>query len=360
MTGFFLIIFIVLFIEIITNFFGFLSVGLAMNKFMLIGVIISVASAFYWWISSLSYDDYKLKEKIMKRFFGSDSSGSNSSGSDSGGSNLPAVRELNVYEFTMQQLNEQLLYELTAPKPLIFKGLGNKRLQLDVDRLWILHEYIQATLAIQQSLGDLRVEEAISYEKFEAFSKIQINELKEKVRKSELSLLIIEDQYIKEQTKLRTDVERMKIDLVMLKDSRNMALDNHKMSLEERRFAMADRETVLLYQKNKLEAEEYCMKLKAVSDSSINEKVVALFDKIITELSLDRITPSQVLILVSIFGKGGSNSVDDFETNKKKVEQQIEIMKQDTEILRQESRQKFYETEQQRFKLKKFEMDFDE
>jgi len=353
----------VLVMEWITQIFGFFSVGLTMNKYMIMATIAFILGFIYLKFSSLSYKDYKLKEKIMKRFFGSDSSGSNSrgsisSGSNSGGSNLPAVREINVYDLTMQQLNEELLFVLTTPKPLIFKGWSNNRLKLDVERLKLFHEYIQDTLAIQQSLCDLRVEEAISYKKFEAFSKLKIIELEADVKKAEFNFKLLEDYYENEVTRLRTDTERMKIELQMLQNSVKIDQENHAMNMLERSYGLTDRESLIALNKMKTEAEIYCLKLKADSEYVISTKVAALFDKIIKDLQMDDITPSQVLVLISIFGKGGVPTVEDFEVKKQLLVEEINRMKQENEYKKYEAREKFIETEHKQFKLEKDRLNY--
>ncbi|GAB1444154.1 hypothetical protein MASR2M39_30000 [Ignavibacteriales bacterium] len=231
----------VLVMEWITQIFGFFSVGLTMNKYMIMATIAFILGFIYLKFSSLSYKDYKLKEKIMKRFFGS-----NSGGSNYGGSNLPAVREYDLYDVTLNQLKEESLYLALSPKPIIFKGWVNKRLQSDVDRLKILHEYIKTTIAIQQSLGDLRVEEAISYQKFEAFTKLKLIELDSDVKKEEYNLMVLNDRYENEKTRLRTDTERMKIELQMLQNSIKIDQENHAMNMLERSYGLTDRRVLLL------------------------------------------------------------------------------------------------------------------
>src|ERR1035437_9244173 len=121
------------------------------NIFNILALISAVIIVIYFWASSKSYKDYKIKDKIMKLFEGSN--------------NLPdkKEKEIDLSTIDLNGLVAELQRVLTSPAPIFFKGWGNMRLQLDVDRLGLLNDYIQNVMAAGQSFVRLKADAVISY-----------------------------------------------------------------------------------------------------------------------------------------------------------------------------------------------------
>jgi len=348
-------IFVILIIEVLSQIFGFFYIGFSMNKYMILALIVLAVAAFYAWISSLSYNDYIIKEKIVKnikRLFSSDQGGSAKSGEV-----VHTHNSINLSEITLENLVAELQSTLTSPRPLIFKGWGNKRLELDIQRVRLLNDYIEALAETGQSFIRLQADAIVSYEKIQSLAHIELNELRARVRKSALDLMLIEDQYQLEVTRIRTQTARLELELQQLNNQLGFEQDRHNMDMLERKYLIENNKDRFTLEMMIKEAEVYCLKLKTQSDVSVRDKIGDLFDKIIRELNIGNITPTQALILTSLFGKGGA--IQDFESEKRILDQMIEKAKQETEIKRQEAKEKFLENEHKIFKLELDKRNFD-
>lgn len=347
------LIFVILIIEVLSQVFGFFYIGFSMNKYMILALLAAGVAAFYAWISSQSYDDYKIKEKIVKNIkwlFASEQGGSGKEITHSHDS-------INLSDITLENLVAELQSTLTAPRPLIFKGWGNKRLKLDVERVRLFNDYIKAVAETGQSFIRLQADAIVSYEKIQSLAHIELNELRASVRKSALDLLLIEDQYQLEVTRIRTQTARLELELKQLNNQLGYEQDRHKMDMLERKYLIDNSKDRFTLEMMIKEAEVYCLKLKTKSDVSVRDKIGDLFEKIIRELNIGNITPTQALILTSLFGKGGT--IQDFESEKRILDQMIEKAKQETEIKRQEAKEKFLDNEHKIFKLEMDKRNFD-
>lgn len=352
----FILIIIVVF-EFIGRQFDILAAGLFSNIFGILAVIFTAIAGFYFYISTLSYNDFLIKDKIMKafqQFFSSDNGG----GSKPSGDIIKATNSIDLGEVTLQGLVAELQSTLTSPKPLIFKGWGNRRLELDIERVRLMNDYINAVIDTGQSFIRLRADALISYEKIQLLAETELNQLKARARRSVLDLLLLEEKYLFELTELRARTERLELELQEYRNNIRFQGERHSMELLERRYFIKNSRDSHTLEYMIKEAEVYVLKLKAVSDVSIRDKVSELFDKIIRELNIGSITPTQALILTSLFGKGGS--FQDFESEKKILDQMVEKYKQETEIKRQEAKEKFLDNEHKIFKLELDKRNFEQ
>ncbi|MHB8581036.1 MAG: hypothetical protein ACYDA4_14425 [Ignavibacteriaceae bacterium] len=349
------------------------------NIFTLLAIVAALIGAVYFWASSQAYKDYKIKEKILKllnnfSLFDHKVNKKNNSlikysaikkdeimkqtDDNSYSKNLPTKREIDLSTVDLQSLVGDMKQMLTSPTPIIFKGWGNRRLELDVKRVGLMNEYIQNVIATGQSFIQLKVDAIVSYEKIEQLATKELNELRIQAAESEFGLKLLNKKYENELTKLTTETERMKLDIEKLKLQLRIDKERHEMDMKKEGAAIEDSRAILQLQNDKLEAENYCMIIKTKDESRIRNKVADLFNKIIKNLQLDNISPSQVLILISLFGSGNTANVEDFETKKKLMEETIEKMRQENEYKKQEVKDKYYDVEHKNYKYQKERMSF--
>lgn len=105
------------------------------------------------------------------------------------------IPEFDLSKITMETFVQKMAYEMTKPGPVFFKGWGNRRLELDVERVRILGTYVESIRSTGESLMQLNADAVLSYENIEKLTKIKRNELQEKLRTSELRLDFIEHEY---------------------------------------------------------------------------------------------------------------------------------------------------------------------
>ena len=168
------------------------------NIFTLLALISALIGAIYFWASSKSYKDYKIKDKVMKLF--EDSSPSK---------NLPAKKEIDLSTIDLQSLVVDLQRVLTSPTPIFFKGWGNKRLELDARRVDMMNMYIQSVIATGQSFIRLKADAVISYDKIKLLAEKELNGLRQQAAESEFGLKLLDKKYENELTKLTTGTDIM-------------------------------------------------------------------------------------------------------------------------------------------------------
>lgn len=157
----------------------------------IIAVVCGVVSLFLFYASSKSYKDVKVNESFLpnpKRIKKKENSIMGSSSSNE-------VQEFDLSSITMESLVKKMAYEMTKPVPIFFKGWGNRRLLLDVERVRILGTYVESLQQTGSALMELNADAALSYEKIETLTKIKRNELKEKLKRSQLDLDFAAEEY---------------------------------------------------------------------------------------------------------------------------------------------------------------------
>ncbi|RPI19220.1 MAG: hypothetical protein EHM58_02565 [Ignavibacteriae bacterium] len=185
----------------------------------IIAALLGLVSLLMFYGSSKSYRDVKINEsflpnpKRIKRH--------NSLIKYKKESTLKQEESLDHYEFdlskmTMETLVQKMAFEMTKPGPVFFKGWGNHRLELDVERVRILGNYVEEIRKTGSSLMELHADAALSFEKIEKLTKIKRNELDERLIRSELTLDFIaeENKYKIEKMSLENAEQRARIRLL--------------------------------------------------------------------------------------------------------------------------------------------------
>lgn len=104
------------------------------------------------------------------------------------------VKEFDLSKITMETFVKKMAYEMTKPGPVFFKGWGNRRLELDVERVRIMGTYVEEIRKTGSSLMELNADAALSYEKIEKLTKIKRNEIDERLKRSELILDFLDEE----------------------------------------------------------------------------------------------------------------------------------------------------------------------
>lgn len=328
---FIVVLLIIVILEWTNSIFSIFADSFNSNIYGLVSLVFAVVGVFFFWASSKTFQDYKIKEKIMSIF--------------------KPENVINMSESTLSQLSEQLTNSLTSPTPLVFKGWANQRLKLDVERVKILLDYINTMISTGDAYIKYKASACISFEKIQRLANTELNNLKTSEILSEIALIKAQKDYVYEVENQKLDLESKKLDINSKRKSIEYAYDNHKLEVKDKELDLMIKKNMALLEKDKKTAETKILILKANDDSRLKKQVSELFDKILAELKVDNITPSQVLLLVNMLGNNPINSVDDYETKKKMVDAEIEKMRQEAEIKKQEVRTKSYEADHKLFKM---------
>lgn len=285
--------------------------------------------------------------------------------------------EIDLSVIDLTTMVSELNNVLTTSTPIFFKGWGNQRLELDVERVRLINQYIQGVIATGQSFIKLKVDAVVSHEKIKMLAQTELNELKLKAENSELNLKLLNEEYELKITKLITTKKKLELDIETLEFEIKKNKEEHEMSLREREqtlkqqileFEQRKKESDHKMHEDSLESENnrnisevyrYIAKLKADSDDELSKTFISLYNKMSEELSLENITPSQVLILISLFSRNPVTSVEDVEMKRKLFEEELKKMKQDTQYRKSEVRNKRLENEIKIYKIKKEQTEID-
>lgn len=171
----------------------------------IVAIVTGILAVFLFWASGRSFVDVKIKETFLPRpekksFFRKLTSIFKNKIAMT---NQPVFKgskvELDLSGLNLKQfqgmLSKQAAYLITKPAPVLFKAWGNRRLELDVERLSILSSYISNLCNLHSEFLNLAVEELLSYEKMESFASVKRTEFRKKEREAELELDLLEDRY---------------------------------------------------------------------------------------------------------------------------------------------------------------------
>lgn len=139
------------------------------------------------------------------------------------------VVEYDLSQLTMSTLTKKMAYEMTKPGPVFFKGWGNSRLLLDVERVRILQQYIDSIRSTGESLMELQADAFLSYEKIKALTEEKRYQFKKRVIDSKIALDFAKEEYTHKLEMMRLEREGLKKMLNLKKHSENKL--KHKMLL---------------------------------------------------------------------------------------------------------------------------------
>lgn len=178
-------------------------------------LIAGTISALMFYASSKSYRDTKINESFLpnKRKINNlnNRSTAMSTNKDYG------TNEFDLSKLTMESLVKKMAYEMTKPGPVFFKGWGNRRLELDVERVNIIKQYIESIRDTGNSLMELQSDSFLSYEKIEALTKIKRFDLQTKVLQAEKGLDFAKIEYEDKIERLRLERASLEEDIKMKK-----------------------------------------------------------------------------------------------------------------------------------------------
>jgi len=154
--------------------------------------------------------------------------------------------------------------------------------------------------------------------------------------------------------------------------------EEHKMSIKEREQHLVEKERESqqrikesdqqikeneLDSQNRInisEANMYIDRMRFRDESKFNKSFITLYNKISKELKMENITPSQVLILISLFSKNPASKIEDVDMKRRLLEEELKKMKQDTSYRKAEAKDKRLDNETKIYKIQKEKMDIDE
>jgi hypothetical protein len=136
----------------------------------IIAIISGAIAAILFYGSSKSYKDVKINESFLP----------NPKKINDKGNSLMAknkeIVEFDLSKLTLESLSKQMAYEMTKPGPVFFKGWGNRRLELDAERVQIVGRYIQNMIQTGKYLMELQAEALLSIETIEDLVKTKRNQ----------------------------------------------------------------------------------------------------------------------------------------------------------------------------------------
>lgn len=228
----------------------------------------------------------------------------------------------------LQGVFRSLVATLNSPTPVIFKGWGNKRLELDVDRVRIITSYIQAVQDAGEAFMDLKADAILSFEKLKALTEIKKNDLKREVRESELKLDLLNAEY---ENKIR--------DIKVQVDLKEADLNLKKIEIEEREAQIKERERELFMKERMNEAKIKVMTIKTKDESLYARARADLLDRIIQEMDFNNISPSQAFVLINALSPGTLDDTN-FQTKSEMVQQELEKMKAEARYKNAEAKER--------------------
>ena len=256
---------------------------------------------------------------------------------------------IDLSRINLQTMVRKLALAINKPNPVFFKGWGNQRLQLDVERMYIIKDYIEAIRSAGESFINLQADAILSYEKIEKLVQINRNVLLRQLKESELQIDLLKVEY-------QTTVDRLKLDIANLEallyekiaqienleartkeiigdlENRTRAVDaeirrNREESESNIRISEAESRARIKLNEDKSQAEIYVLKLKARDTSRISKQRAMVLDKIIDEMKIDNIRPIEVYLLIQLLETNSVTDFVDFDNKIKIMNEQLEKMK---------------------------------
>ena len=128
--------------------------------------------------------------------------------------------EFDLSQLTMSALTKKMAYEMTKPGPVFFKGWGNNRLRLDVERVHIMKEYIDSIRDTGESLMELQADAFLSFEKIKALTEEKRYQLKKRVVDSKIAFDFAKEEYTHKLEMMRLERESLAEDVKYKKAQR--------------------------------------------------------------------------------------------------------------------------------------------
>lgn len=225
------------------------------------------------------------------------------------------VNEIDLSHVTLQGLVGQMAYLTTKPGPVFFKGWGNRRIELDIERVRLIRNYIDEVRAAGSSLTEFQADAVLSFEKVKALTEIKHNDLKTQVQESKLKLDLVTEKY-------NSEIENLKLDL----KHKQTDLNKKEMEIEEMKFKIKERERELAMKEKLNDVKAKVLEMKMTDDSAFSKSRTGLLDTIIEEMDMNNINPSQAFVLINALSPGTIEDIN-FQTRAEMVKEELEKMK---------------------------------
>ena len=192
------------------------------NWLIWVAIVLALLSAILFYASSKSYKDVKINESFLpnpKRIINKKTKKGNpimsliKKGTDE-------TMEFDLSKLTMETLVKKMAYEMTKPGPVFFKGWGNNRLRLDVERVQILQSYIDSIRSTGESLMELQADAFLSYEKIKTLTEIKKTDLKRQLLQSKIELDFAKEEFTHRLEMMRLERESFEEDIKMKRAQR--------------------------------------------------------------------------------------------------------------------------------------------
>lgn len=269
--------------------------------------------------------------------------------------------EIDLSSLDLRGMTRQLASVINKPNAIFFKGWANDRLRLDVERVHIIKDYIDAIQAAGESFINLKADAIFSYEKIQGLVQIKRNELLKQLRESALEIDFVEEEYKAKVDRLHIDTKMLQarlarelaeVELIKIEAKKNLSdIENVKKQVEadikirveqadsDIRIREEESKARIILDREKAEAEVYVMKLKARDTSKISRKRAKALDMIIKEMKANNLKPIQVYLLIKLLETTDTGEFIDFDNKMNQMNEQLERMKIENNKLGAEARE---------------------
>lgn len=333
---------IIYIIDSLYNAFMFLGIFFMDSLWGLATIISGVITALLFYASGRTYVDSKIKESFLPNIKKLDYKSNSVIKMDNSKESAlqKSVNEIDLSNVTLKGLVGQMAYLTTKPGPIFFKGWGNRRLELDIERVRLIQRYIESVRSAGSSLAEFQADAVLSFEKVKALTEIKQNDLKTQIQESKLRLDLVTVKYESEIANLKLDVELKKSDL----EKSQMEIKEMKSQIE-----MRERELAMQEKMNDVKAEVLTIKIN--DDSAFSKSRTGLLDTIVTEMDMNNISPSQAFVLINALSPGSTDDIN-FQTRSEMIKEELEKMRAESKYKSAEAKEKEAEAEEREAQTK--------
>lgn len=229
--------------------------------------------------------------------------------------NYENVNEIDLSRVSLEGLVAELAQITAKPSPIFFKGWGNRRLQLDIDRINLIRGYIESLRAAGNSFIEFQSDAVLSFEKVKNLTEIKSNTLKLDLAESKLRLDLVNVEY-------ETKMKDLKVDV----DLKEAELKKRQVEIEDLQNQAKERAKRLEMEEKMNDVKIKVIETKVNDESRFNKSRSELLDKIVKEMDMNNINPSQAFILINALAPGANDDLN-FQTRADLIREELEKMK---------------------------------
>jgi hypothetical protein len=193
------------------------SIGTAINEFLfnsvwgIICIVAVILSGVFFYASAVSRKDAIIKgsavKKIKPMFNLSDPNSLSTLNSNQSQIMDEQINVIDLSKLDLDGLVRELAYTVNKPNPVFFKGWGNKRLQLDIERVALIRDYIWTLRSAGSEFVDFQADAVLSYEKIKKVTETKLNNLNIDLLKSQQELELLKHGLEHEKSKQKLEVD---------------------------------------------------------------------------------------------------------------------------------------------------------